>query len=489
VEQTSLLRDRDFRLFWGAQTVSMFGINMGRTAVPLLAATTLHVTPVQMGVLQAAQTVAYLIFGLPAGALVDRMRRRPILIVADFTRAALTVVIVGLFLFDSVTFTSLIVLVLAIGVATTFFEIAYQSYIPALVGRDQLMDGNSKLESTNSSSRMAGPALGGSLAEVSAPLTVFVQTVSHLVSAAVLLCVRKPETPPKSTEKRRMSGEIKAGLRFVLGHPLIGPVVGSATTYNFFYAVSLPLVTLLLVHEMNLSGALVGLLMAVSGAGGVLGAATAGAVSRKLGPIRATWLTYLLTVPTFVLTPFAERGWALALFAVPWFTVGFGIVVYNVGAVSIRQALCPNHLLGRMNASVRFMVWGIIPVGAIVGGGLGEWIGIRAALFVAGVGMSTGVLWLLFSPLRTMRVLPSSPGPAPAATPAEPVAPPMICPNPSAHPPQLTPPRNAEGTPVDSAASGRSPEFSRWATGDSADFDPTEWVTQELPPIQVDRHR
>ncbi|WP_051835425.1 MFS transporter [Streptomyces sp. NRRL S-481] len=184
-------------------------------------------------------------------------------------------------------------------------------------------------------------------------------------------------------------------------------ITGSAATYNFFYAVMLPLVMLLLVEELGLSGTTVGVLMAVSGLGGILGAAAAGRLAERIGQVRAMWLAYLLTVPTTLLIPLSHGGWGIALFAVPWFTVSFGIVVYNVGQVSIRQALCPPEMLGRMNASVRFIVWGILPLGSLIGGALGEWIGVRGGLFVAGAGMTAGVLWLLLSRLVRMRHLPA----------------------------------------------------------------------------------
>ncbi|MFD7785602.1 MFS transporter [Streptomyces nojiriensis] len=404
----SLLKNPEFRLFWGAQTVSMVGTNMTRVAIPLLAAGALSATPFQMGLLQAAQTIAFLLVGLPAGVYVDRSRRRPILIVCDLLRAVLMAAILLGFLFDLVTFAGLLAVTLLVGLATAFFEIAYQSYIPVVVGRDNLIEGNARLESTNAVSRLAGPTLGGGLVQLAgAVATVSVQAAAHVVSAFLLSRIRTPEAVPERSERRHMKAEISEGLRFVLRDPVFRAITGSAATYNFFYAVSLPLVMLLLVDEMGLSGTAVGLLMAVSGVGGVLGASFAGRLARRFGQVRAMWVAYLLTVPTALLIPFAESGWQSLLFAGPWFAMSFGIVVYNVGQVSIRQQLCPPELLGRMNASVRFLVWGILPLGSITGGALGEWLGIREALLVGGAGMSAGVLWLVLSRLRPLRDLPA----------------------------------------------------------------------------------
>ncbi|RPK92134.1 MULTISPECIES: MFS transporter [Streptomyces] len=417
----SLIKQRDFRFFWAAQTASTFGANMSRVSLPLLAATMLAATPLQMGLLQAAQTIAFLLIGLPAGTLVDRMRRRPILIACDALRALFLLFLVIGFALDRVDFTVLMAATLAIGFATAFYEIAYQSYIPAVVGRARLVEGNAKLESTNAVARLAGPTLGGSLVQLlGATLAVASQTVGHVLSALLVTRIRTVEERPPRGERPRMAAEISSGLRFVLRQPVFRAITGSAATYNFFYAVMLPLMMLLLVEELKLSGTVVGVLMAVSGLGGILGAAAAGRLARRFGQVRVMWLAYLVTVPTTLLIPLTHGGWGIALFAVPWFTVSFGIVVYNVGQVSIRQALCPPDMLGRMNASVRFIVWGILALGSLTGGALGEWIGLRGGLLVAGVGMTAGVLWLLLSRLVRMRDLPAEepravPDPAPSS--------------------------------------------------------------------------
>ncbi|WP_432056224.1 MFS transporter [Streptomyces sp. bgisy022] len=404
----SLIRHRDFRFFWAAQTASTFGANMSRVSPPLLAATTLAATPFQMGLLQAAQTIAFLLVGLPAGTLVDRVRRRPVLIACDGLRALFLVFLVVGFALDRVDFTGLMAATLAIGFATAFYEIAYQSYIPAVVGRARLVEGNARLEGTNAVARLAGPTLGGSLVQLlGAALTVAFQAAGHVVSALLVTRIRAAEERPPRGKRPRMAAEISSGLRFVLREPVFRALTGSATTYNFFYALMLPLMVLLLVEELGLSGTTVGVLMAVSGLGGILGAATAGRLALRFGQVRVMWLAYLVTVPTTLLIPLAHSGWGIALFAVPWFTVSCGIVVYNVGQVSIRQALCPPDMLGRMNASVRFIVWGILSLGSLTGGVLGEWIGLRGGLFVAGVGMTAGVLWLLLSRLVRMRDLPA----------------------------------------------------------------------------------
>lgn len=230
----------EFRTFWASQTLSMLGTAVSRAAVPLLAATVLSATPFQMGLLQSSLTVSFLVLGLPAGAWIDRMRRRPIMIVCDLARALLMTSLAVAALLGRLDFTVLIVVGLLLGVARTFYEIAYQSYIPSLVGRDRLVEGNSRLESTTSASQTAGPAVAGVLVQVGAAAGVTVQAVSYLFSGLLLLRIRKPEPVPERAGTGNMRAEIGSGLRFVLGNPLMRAVAGSAATYNFFYAVQSP---------------------------------------------------------------------------------------------------------------------------------------------------------------------------------------------------------------------------------------------------------
>lgn len=409
----------EFRVFWAAQGASMLGTAVSRSALPLLAASALSASAFQMGLLQASLTVAFLVFGLPAGMWIDRMRRRPVMLVCDVARSLIMVALAVATLLGKLNMGLLIVGGLLLGVGRTFYEIAYQSYIPLLVGRDRLVEGNSKLESTTSASQMAGPAVAGGLVQLGGAAAVAVQAVSYLCSALLLLRIRKKETVP---EPQPNSGgtwrQIRSGLTFVLGDPLVRAVTASAATYNFFYAMQTPLVVLLLVGEVGLKESVAGALMTVSGVGGLLGAVSAQWAARRVGQVRVIWLAYLVAIPTVVLIPLAGPGWRLGLFLVPWFVSAYGLVVYNVSAVSFRQAMCPDHLLGRMNASVRFVIWGIIPLGGLVGGSLGTWLGVRGALLVAGVGMTAGVLWLLCSRLRSLRDIPAPAAPALSADPA-----------------------------------------------------------------------
>lgn len=404
----SLWRHRDFMLLWGGETVSQAGTQVSMLALPLVAVTALAVTPFQMGLLASAETLAFLLVGLPAGAWLDRTHRRPVMLIADVTRGVLLLSVPLAWWAGVLTFAQLTVVALLVGLATVFFDVAYQSYLPSLVGRAVLVEGNGKLESTRSLAQIGGPALGGGLVQLlGATTAVVVDSISYFVSALALGAIRRREPEPEPVEHPRLHSQIAEGLRFVLRHPLLRPITACTGTSNFFSGVTVAVEMIFMVRVLGLPAATIGLLLTAGGIGGVLGAVTTLWWTRRVGQARTIWLVGLLTFPAALLVPLAEPGWRISLIFVSGLFVGYGVVVYNVAQVSFRQAITPDRLLGRMNASVRFLVWGTLPLGGFVGGVLGEWIGIRETLWVAAAGETLALLWVIASPLRTMRDLPA----------------------------------------------------------------------------------
>ena len=403
----SLWGHRDFRRLWAGDTISQFGSTIGNVAIPLLAVGALAATPFEMGLLTAAETAAFLLVGLPAGTWVDRLRRRPLMLRADLGRAALLVSVPVAAWLGWLTFAQLVVVALLVGVLTVFFDVAYQSYLPSLVGREHLMEGNSKLQTSQSVAQVTGPTLSGWLAQaVGAANAVLGTGLGYLASAAFLWRIRKPEPQPEQVPGRNLRADIAEGLRFVLRHPLLRAITAATATCNLFGSIDTAMQVLFLRRELNLGAGTVGMLLAAAGLGGVLGALTATWWSRRFGQARTIWLIMVLTQPLLLLVPLTQRDWRLALYVVGMLSMTYGAVVYNVAQVSFRQAICPDRLLGRMNASVRFLVWGTMPVGGLLGGLLGQWLGVRPTLWVAAVGGMSGVLWLVISPLRRLRDLP-----------------------------------------------------------------------------------
>jgi MFS family permease len=405
----TLWRHRDFLLLWSGETVSQVGTMVSHLALPLLAATSLGATAWEMGLLVAAERGAFLLVGLPAGVLLDRVRRRPVMIAADLVRFALFASIPLTWALGVLTFAQLLVVALLAGVATVFFDVGYQSVLPAVVGRAGLVEGNVKLESARAAAETAGPALGGGLVQlVGAAAAVLLDAVTYLVSAAFLLRMRTREAVPTRDPARSLRAEMAEGLRYVLGHPLLRPITLCTGTANLFSGVLAAVSVLFLARELGQLPAVIGLVLAAGSAGGVLGALTAGRWIRRLGQGRTVVTSLLVTGPFALVLPLTTPGAGLGWFALGTAAIAYGGVVYNVAQVSFRQSVCPDHLLGRMNASIRFLVWGTIPIGGLFGGALGELIGLRATLLVTAVGMVLSPVWVLASPLRRLRDLPDA---------------------------------------------------------------------------------
>ncbi|MFD5095334.1 MFS transporter [Amycolatopsis thailandensis] len=410
MRRDSLFFHADFRRLWAGDTASQVGAFAGHTVIPLLAATVLAATPFEMGLLTAAETIAFLIIGLPAGVWVDRMRRRTLMLRADFVRAALLFTIPLAWWAGVLSLPQLLVVATLVGVATVFFDVAYQSYLPSLVGREHLLEGNAKLQASQSVAFLTGPGVGGGLVQLAGAANAVLMTgAGFLTSALCLLRIRTVEETPERNEGERLLPQIVEGLRFVFTDGALRSIVACTATANLANGAFTAIQILFLNRELGLSPATVGIVLATGGVGGIIGAILAGRITRRIGQARSIWFVPLLTWPFQLLLPLAAPGWRIVLFPVALAIAGFGIIVYNVAQVSYRQAVCPDRLLGRMNASVRFVVWGMLPLGGLIGGVLGETIGIRGTLWFAAVGEAAAVLWVVFSPIRKLRDLPREP--------------------------------------------------------------------------------
>jgi MFS family permease len=403
----SLLRHRDFRHLWAAETVSQVGTQVTLLALPVVAVTVLDATPLEMGVLTALETAAFLLIGLPAGAWVDRWRRRRVLVTADLVRAVVLATLPLAYLLDVLTLGQLFVVAAVTGTATVFFDVAYQSYLPTLVDRDQLVDGNGKLEASRAVAQAAGPGATGVLLRVlGAPLLIAVDAVSFLLSALFIGRIGTPDVVPDRAARRSLRAEIAEGLGFVVRHPLLRRIVACTGISNLFGSMNSALLVLYVIRELGLSESTLGLVFSIGAVGGLGGAASAAWFARRVGEGRAIPLSALVFAAAGTTVPLAALG-APVLWLVPgWFVLSWSVVVYNVVQVSFRQRLCPPGLLGRMNASVRFIVFGTMPLGGLLGGVLGEWFGVLPTLWIAAAGGVAGCLPVLLGPLLTMRDLP-----------------------------------------------------------------------------------
>ncbi|HXA29198.1 MAG TPA: MFS transporter [Candidatus Angelobacter sp.] len=400
----SLWRHSDFLKLWAGQSISQLGSQVSLLAIPLTAVVALGANAFQAGLLGTFEFLPFLLVGLPAGVWVDRMARRPVLIAADVGRAvalASIPVVAGL---HSLHMVQLYAVSLVVGVLTVFFDVAYQSYLPSLVEREQLVDGNGKLEFSRATAEIAGPGLGGVLVGLlTAPIAVAADAASYVVSVASLLLIRRPEVVEPRVQGSRMRSELAEGVRYVWRHPLLRPIALCTGIGNYFGHIGMAVLILYAVRDLGLTAGLIGLWFSLGSFGAPLGAALAARLSRWLGAGRLIIVTAVLFSVSYVFLPAAPRAIPLPFFIASGLIGSFGSVVYNITQVSLRQSICPPRLQGRMNATMRFLVWGTIPLGAFTGGLLGTWLGLRAALWVAAAGGVLALLPPLLSPVPRIR--------------------------------------------------------------------------------------
>jgi MFS family permease len=392
---------------WGAQTISQVGTQITLLALPLAAIVVLDASAFEVALLGALEWTPWLLFSLPVGAWVDRVSRRPILVAADVGRALVLVTVPLAYAADVLTIWQLYAVGFATGSLTVFFDVAYQSYLPSLVERGQLQEGNSKLEISRSGAQLAGPGLAGVLVDlVTAPVAVLADAVSFAVSALFLGAIRRQEAPVQRVEQTRLRTEIVDGLRYVLTHPILRPSMAFVAVSNFFGSVMFSILLVYAVRNLDLGPAEIGLVLTLGNIGFLVGAALSGRVSTWLG-VGPTLVAAAAAVGwPLLLVPLAPRDVAVPVFVAAFGLASFAGVIYNVVGLSLMQAITPDRLLGRMNASRRFVVWGTIPLGSLTGGALASVIGLRETLFVGAIGASVAFVPVLFSPIRSIDRIP-----------------------------------------------------------------------------------
>lgn len=407
--ERGLWRNRDFLRLWAGETVSLVGSQITTLALPLAAAVTLAASPAQLGLLGAAGFAPFLFVTLFAGVWIDRAPRRPVMVSANAARAVLLAAVPALAFVGLLRIELLYAVAFLAGVFQVLFELAYQSYVPSLVGRTHLVEGNSKLQASASAAQIGGPGLAGLLVElVTAPFALLVDAASFLVSALNLAAIRKPEPVPAATAPN-MLGEIGLGLRLVIGNPYLRAMAGEATTANGFYTVWYTVFVLFAVRELGLRPGVLGLVLSAGSVGALGGAVLAERAARRFGFGRAMVASYVLVCTPPLLIPLVGGPPAVAapLLTAIFFLTGVGGAVSQISVYALRQAVTPDHLLGRMNAGYRFFVTGVVPFGALAGGALGETIGFRPTLALGAAGMLLALPWAFFSPIPRLHTLPT----------------------------------------------------------------------------------
>ncbi|HVU10561.1 MAG TPA: MFS transporter [Phototrophicaceae bacterium] len=398
--------DPDFLKLWIGQTVSEFGSRITRGGLSLIAVITLAATPNQMGILAAVGSLPVLLLGLFAGAWVDRLRRRPILIMMDLARMAILLTLPLAALTGHLGMGLLYVVVVVTSVLTLIFESAYRAYLPSLVAREQLVEANSRLSTSESLAEIGGPALAGVLIQaISAPFAIIFDALSFLFSSSMTLRIRKREpAPARSTESESIWREIAEGVRVVARDPLLRSLAICFSLRSFFGNFYATLYDIYGIRDLGLTPSLLGIAVAGGGVGALIGALLTERIQKRFG-LRTTLIgAFLLSSFIGVLTPLAGGSVALAtLMLIMAQIISDGaMMVYWINALSLRQMIVPNHLLGRTNASFGFLEQGIAPLGALIAGALATSLGARATLWIAVLGGIASAIWFSRSPVRQL---------------------------------------------------------------------------------------
>ncbi|MFJ7211930.1 MFS transporter [Amycolatopsis sp. NPDC098790] len=397
--------NRDFRLLWTGETTSMLGSMVATTALPLVAVVTLDASTFQVALLTAAAWLPWLLVGLPAGAWVDRLPKRPVMLICNTVSMAVFGSIPLAAAFGVLTMSFLLVAALLGGVAKVFFSLAYRAYLPSLVPGGDLLGANAKLQGSESATQVAGPGLAGLLAQAFGPVSgVLADAVSFGVSVLCVRAIRVREAvvPPART---RLRSQIAEGLRFVAGDRYLRSMMAFAAVSNLALSGYQAIQIVFLSRTLGAAPGLVGLVLAVAATGGVLGAALAGRLGARFGAARAFLLCELFAAPMMLLGPLSGPGWGLGLFVLAEFGVCAGVVASNVLTTTFRQQYCPPELFGRITSSASLVAYGTIPLAGVLGGVLGETIGVRETLWVMS-GVLIAALPLL-APYRRLREFPA----------------------------------------------------------------------------------
>lgn len=406
----TLLREREFRNFWLAQSISLLGDQVAVLALPLVAVLVLDAGPGQMGLLGAAALFPHLLFSLPAGVWLDRVAsRRRVMMAADLGRAALAATIPLAYALDALTLVQLYAVAFLSGSLAVLFDLSYPTLFVSLAPRERYLEGNSLIHGSRSVSTVAGPSLGGLLVQAfSAPFALLADAASFLLSALFLGRVRAEEAPIEHQGERGLRDRVSVGLRFISGNPIFRTTLAAVATLNFFNYAFGALFVLYATRTLGVSAGTLGLVLGIGALGAVLGAVVAGRVGRAVGLGRAFVFGCVLFTAPLALVPLAEgpRWLVLGMLLTAEFLSGLGVMILDINVGSIMFALTPDRLRSRATGAFNFVNWGIRPLGALAGGALGAVIGVRPTLWVGVLGALASVLWLVGSPVAGLRELP-----------------------------------------------------------------------------------
>jgi MFS family permease len=432
VQRETLWQNSNFLKLWTSETISQFGSQFTQLALPLTAIIILSAGPVEIGILNFAGSVPWLIFGLIAGVWIDRHRKRRIMVTSNILRGsilALIPIVAVLGIIAKLGILFLYAISFCVGFLQVFFDITYQSYLPSLVRRDQLVEGNRNLQASASTAQVAGPTIAGIVIRIlTAPIAIAIDASSFFASAFSLGRIGHEEVIEEKTLRPSVRADIREGLNVVFSDRRLRMIAGCTGTSNFFGTALGTVFLLYLIQpspgglnvSKDLASVTAGIIFSVASVGALVGVAISTPVAKRIGVGPAILGSILIgglgSIPYYLsgsltVSPLFTLGglgvnWSMLSIMGGQFVSFIGTVVYNVNQVSLRQAIVPLPLQGRMNATMRFLVWGTIPLGALAGGILGDFLGLRMAIGIAVLGGSLSFLWVLLSPVRSLKTIP-----------------------------------------------------------------------------------
>jgi predicted MFS family arabinose efflux permease len=412
-----LWRHPDFLKLWAGHTVSLAGSLISRFALPLVAIMTLDASPGEVALIRMADILPGVVLGLVAGVWVDRLRRRPLMIWADIGRAVLLVWIPLAAIFGLLGIWQLFAVVFVAGTLTALFEIANRSYLPTLIAREQLVEGNSKLSASGSVVEVGAFGFAGLLVQIlTAPVAMLLDALSFVVSALCLGAIRKPEPPPDpAAHEQSTLAAIREGLRIVWHDPILRAIAGARATAELFLYIWVTMLLVFLTRDLELEPVVFGALFAIGGVCSFFGAIAAGPVQRWLGLGPTLIVTFFISTAALLSVPLAAGPFLVLVFLVGIQQVSdLPATIFQIHEESLIQTTVPDEALGRVSASLRVISWSAMLGGTILGGVLGEAIGPRMTMLIGAVGSVPAVLWLICSPIRSLRHFPT---PSQSATP------------------------------------------------------------------------
>ena len=416
VKRPSLWHHADYLRIWSAATISLMGSQVSQFAIPYIAAVVLHSSPLQVALLVTIEMLPFILFTLPAGAWLDRVRRKPVLVAGDLGRAAALITIPVAYALGVLTVWQLYAVGFTTGFLTVLFDVADQSYLPVLLDADDLVEGNAKLQFPAAAAQIVGPGFTGQIIGViAAPFAIVVDAISFVLSGALIASIRKHEPKPvrrlaEDGSQTSLRQDIAEGLRYVLGNRYLRMIAASTGTSNFGSSMVFSIYAVFVFVELGLSPGLVGLAAGLGAIGLIVGALTAAPLARRFGVGPVIVFSMFADGPALLLLAFLPSAGfvAAAVILASLLLSGWSAVVYNVNQVSFRQAITPLDMQGRMNATMRFIVWGTMPIGSVTGGILASLLPLRTTVLIGALIASSAFIWVLVSPVRSLRTIPKA---------------------------------------------------------------------------------